>query len=527
MAAPASPLRPLFTTAPLYPYATSPLSTHLSHSPSDSYYFASSYAPGAHAHALPLPLPALKPEPVPLTFSKVPVPRSATSTDSDALSDGYLSRSPSLLTSLLRGSSTSSSAAPHTAPSAVGSILRRPSGASDDWRAASGASQGAPATLGLGLGLVTVPEQDRAGSSVDKAGISDALVATSNAEAGPSCSRLLGRRKSCLTFAVTPATRSSPSPSSRVAHAAPPSPVPRLPSVDEPDMDDDDDEGYEEDSEDGLSSAPDDDADDDRAVVDPGALYRPSFAQPTWAPGSFAPPILRVPRRRGTAPAGPADLSLSSTETDEPAHAPHAPHVRRCIRIRIRDGSRSADRCSRHRSPPPSASRALSPDPAPPAARSPSAAELCRRRQGCPALSRDAAAASTSTAALPMSRRRATASDIGQRPYALCVAVRPILRAADSDTHAASMRRQLTGLPGGAACGAEDYDARPVRAPATAPASPRATASRPWRTRAASVAEYRRRGSAPACVEVDAVSVPGQTQRGGGDAREALRRGSR
>ncbi|RSH86383.1 uncharacterized protein EHS24_004633 [Apiotrichum porosum] len=123
--------------------------------------------------------------------------------------------------------------------------------------------------------------------------------------------------------------------------------------------------GYEEDSEDGFTS------DDEDTVLSLAGrwhhrpAFAPSFATPT--------PILAPAARRAALPDCPA------TTTDDGA----AIEIRRPPRIRIAAAGQEKYACPRHRSPPPtSVLEAHGPRPAPPAARSPSAAELCRRRTG-------------------------------------------------------------------------------------------------------------------------------------------------
>lgn len=285
------------------------------------------------------------PDVEPLTFAKVPIARPSASTllnmstDTEVTSDcgEQLSRSPSLLTSLIQSSrivSASSSVAnspnssshfsslPHAKP-----ILRRVSSgqtsaitSGDEQSDLERSKSRAKPSLAIALGQRLEPLAERQGSPEP------------------------AHRRTRLKFAVTPRPLQLASAcSSRRA-----SPEPSF--SDEDDYDDEDlatpgfysdsDNGYQEDSEDGFT-------DDDEPFLPPAHWGQ---RRPSWTPyRAPSAPILQVSAK---------------------------PECRGRIRI---DDDRSAIKCSRHRSPPPEA-RMRAREAAPPAARSPSAYELCRRR---------------------------------------------------------------------------------------------------------------------------------------------------
>lgn len=316
----------------------------------------------------------------PLSFAKIALdatsnPSSAVpSTDSDWPSDHdtdhrFLSRSPSLLTSLIRSQSRLASCS----SSPVKPISELP-----------------PATPGAARPIL------RRGSATSET--------ESHAEASGSPTGLRHRR-SCLKFAVTPRPLQLQGCSSR-RPSSPFRPLdwPALQRTSRPESDEEDesgdgnedenddeneedeeeyeyeheiytpglgsdfgssdsDAGYREDSEDGFTS-------DEALSVSP-SRWRPHLTQWTAPP---APILSRSPRR-------PSAFDCPSTTDDG---EPGAARARTRTRIRIHDDGRERHRRkpTRHRSPPPQRSSIEGARPAPPAARSPSAAELCRRRSG-------------------------------------------------------------------------------------------------------------------------------------------------
>lgn len=289
------------------------------------------------------------PDAEPLTFAKVPIARPSgstllnMSTDTEVTSDcgEQLSRSPSLLTSLIQSQSrivsASSSAAnspkssshfsslPHAKP-----ILRRVSSGhtsavtsgDDQSDLEAGKPRRAKPSLAIALGQRLEPLAERQGSPEP------------------------AHRRTRLKFAVTP----RPLQLASACSSQRASPEPSFSEEDEYDDEDlatpgfysDSDNGYQEDSEDGFTD------DDDEPFLPPAHWGQ---RRPSWTPyRAPSAPILQV-----------AAMKLEGRG-----------------RVRI-DDDRSALKCSRHRSPPPE-SRMRVRNAAPPAARSPSAFELCRRR---------------------------------------------------------------------------------------------------------------------------------------------------
>ncbi|BEJ15268.1 hypothetical protein CspHIS471_0410350 [Cutaneotrichosporon sp. HIS471] len=294
----------------------------------------------------------------PLCFDKVPLSplsptyRSASmSTDCEStFSDSAdLSRSPSLLTSLIQ---TQTRRSARTTPATTPGV--------------------SPTATPAPLPLTSRPILRRCSSGA----FSDAVIEESN--------QGLPRRRSCLKFAVTPrplqlSNRSSVSAaSSRRASGASSrltSPRCATPALDEDDEEDDlattafdtDDAGYQEDSEDGFTS------DEDGPPLVPLAQW-----PATWTKQGVTPapaPILWTAARRA------ADVAEPSTDDCDEV----VPRRSR-VRVRYEDPKDSIrrGRCSTHRSPPPDSHvpEVEAEVSAPPAAHSPSAADLCRRRTG-------------------------------------------------------------------------------------------------------------------------------------------------
>lgn len=350
----------------------SPLTAHLSHGEGTAR-IASAACPvpsraprRATTHPVPLE---------PLSFAKVPLspapsaPTSAvwSSTESEAFSDPErdLSRSPSLLTSLIQSqcriSTLNGPLSPITPLSPAASPILQ---------------QAKFATFPRGTAPIL--RHDDSGSEGEK------LAEKQDAAPRPT----IRHRRSCLKFAVTPRPLQLPTP--KASHRADSPPPPSVPQArpeseeeneEEDGEDEDEDEevttpgwasdsdaGYREDSEDGFTS----DEDVLSLAAGPSRWRGQVRSYTTWA----APPapILSTSRRRIQIAECP-----STTDDGEPGRAR--------ARIRIRDEDNHEHRKpTRHRSPPPCGTRMSSDHgrPAPPAARSPSAAELCRRRSGCP-----------------------------------------------------------------------------------------------------------------------------------------------
>ena len=349
-----------------------------------------------------------------LLFPKIPLPSTSyNSTDSafpsDSCDPSIPLRSPSLLTSLfIRQShsscSTSSNSFPITPTKGTQSpcgkpILRRPdrectsasTSASED-----GGVSGKMFDTAIGLGLSST-DGDR-----------------------------LPRRQSCLTFAVkcpsitSTNTNTNPNTTASESGFSPLSPITRnggrtlsksparlprcLPrwraegvTVEEEDDDDEDpnpsplyeeatdseDEGYEEDEEGGFTSD-----EDLQATFTIPSVRSPWAKASRWRKGVVndgggGESPTSTPRRR-THDIKEIHLNhlehLSTSPSDYEETTNNVELVNQARKISIMT-TKCAERCSRHRSPPPT-HRSLSTAPTcPPAARSPSAAELCRRRE--------------------------------------------------------------------------------------------------------------------------------------------------
>lgn len=296
--------------------------------------------PVAPRRSATMPVPDVEP----LTFAKVPITRPSASTllnmstDTEVTSDcgEGLSRSPSLLTSLIQSSrivSASSSVA--NSPNSSSHFCSLPHAKPILRRASSG--HASALTSGDEQSDVDRKVQPRAKPSLAIA-LGQRLEPLAERQGSPEPAR-----RTRLKFAVTP----RPLQLASACSSQRASPEPSFSDEDEYDDEDlatpgfysDSDNGYQEDSEDGFT-------DDDEPFLPPAHWGQ---RRPSWTPyRAPSAPILQTakPESRG--------------------------------RIRI-DDDRSAIKCSRHRSPPPEA-RVRVRDAAPPAARSPSAYELCRRR---------------------------------------------------------------------------------------------------------------------------------------------------
>ncbi|ORX40477.1 hypothetical protein BD324DRAFT_606399 [Kockovaella imperatae] len=141
----------------------------------------------------------------------------------------------------------------------------------------------------------------------------------------------------------------------------------------EEEEDGDSDDGYEEDEEGGFTS--------DEDLTSPfGRGMPPSsgssfISSRPYTPHTFSPgfPPVSIPLSTSTSDEGVERMMDDSRRRTSPTRG-------RKISIAT---SKCVERCSRHRSPPPTSHEILgtSPDCCPPAARSPSALELCKRRQ--------------------------------------------------------------------------------------------------------------------------------------------------
>lgn len=306
--------------------------------------------------------PSTSPEP--LTFTKVaisPPPSAVHSTDSEAgfcFSDvpgagSELSRSPSLLTSLIRcQASRRSTSGTNTPPATTPGVSPQAS----PLPKLDSLPRTRPILRRSSTGAVSNDERPER---------PDLRLAFGNLESVRETPSPLQRKRSCLKFAVTPRPLPPATSTASSRRSSRTSPLMEALSLEEDDEEvatpwDSDDAGYQEDSEDGFSSD-----DDEDGMLSSHRWQHKSWK--SWTPTAVPPPPILAPR-------GSSVFAPESTTDDADAPGP-AP---RRIRIRADDED---GKCSRHRSPPP-ASHVPTADPAPPAARSPSAYGLCRRRSG-------------------------------------------------------------------------------------------------------------------------------------------------
>lgn len=484
-----------------------------------------------------LPCPIVEP----LTFAKVPVfvpsaPSSVApcssmlvSTDSEAFSDSndhhsVLSRSPSLLTSLIqsqsrRSMSGSVSAGPSTcaSPSALSPQATGNGSQYNSFSRASGISHSRPILRRASSGASGAEDSHRPSNASSKAhalALEAVLESVRERERDSSPARAsVSRRRSCLKFAVTcpqkkPAADTTLSSVASSRRTPPKFASPRIaspvPDVATPEFDSEsDDAGYQEDSEDGFedSEEDDDDEDDDDECLTLAAQSRRAWC-PMWSPFADAQPpapiLTTTPKRRQVSLVA-THVQHDASTTDDNADVIEVVPINpaRKIRIRIRDDEREVKSCTRHCSPPPAKILAGSCRPAPPAARSPSAAELCRRRSGADCT--------------PRERREHSPSPLRKQGW----------RSDDSVLLA------LRGAPGAGATRRTRSPA-PTRFVETSHLPSESDESRPALSRKPSEVALRRRSSAPVKIEqVHALATVTSTQCPVNGLKSVLRAASR